>query len=554
MSQNNDFSFDLDDILAEFSSNETPAAKPSTPVVKAPVETVVEKPVEEAPPKPRPAPGSFEEFLEKQPEYLPRQGQNRKPASAYQRQKAQQGTEPATYAPLGSSSQPETRRSQPERQHSQTGSRHSGTQPHTRRPGAADRSPETQSRRRAANAQPSSRAQRRDSVRAAKPHPATAAILESPLMRVIYPVLALIALLSLCWILVNVHPDSGTATTGAASTRLDLVSRLDTYANNAASEALGELAYIPKVYTIPESDVVAPEPDSTKFGSTTDPNEVQALIDSPTAVALLAGQELSWSPDLNFVAGSSIQYYCDDTILVITWKEDIAGKCVTCAEVKVAHGSQVRRKIAGDTYSTGIRYYATDMAREANAVVAINGDFYDFRQIGVTVYQRTLYRFAPDKLDSCHFTSSGDMLFSYAGELSSEEYTKQFIADNDVVFTLSFGPILVDNGQLVETSSYPIGEINSTYSRSAIGQLGELHYLLMTVNYADGYTVAANMSQIGQFIYSKNCQKAYALDGGQTSLIIMDGETVNHVDYGYERTMSDIIYFATAIPSKEAGQ
>ena len=359
-----------------------------------------------------------------------------------------------------------------------------------------------------------------------------------------------LSVLAFCWILVHIHPDSGAVTASSSAAKLNLVERFDTYVNNAASDALSDLTYIPKIYTIPESDIVAPKPDQAKFGSTTDPAEVQAVIDS--AAALLDGQTMIWNPDINFVAGSAIRYYCDATILAVTWQEDIEGKCCSCSEVKIAHGSQLKRKVAGDTYSTGVRYYATDMAKECNAVVAINGDFYDYRQIGVTVYQRELYRFAPDRLDSCHITASGDLLFSYAGELTDAEYTRQFIADNDVVFTLSFGPVLVDNGELLPIdNSYPVGEGNRTYSRSAIGQLDQLHYLLMTVNYADGYTTTAKLDQMGRFMYLKGCQKAYELDGGQTSILIMNGEAVNHVDWDNERTMSDIVYFATAIPEDE---
>ena len=375
---------------------------------------------------------------------------------------------------------------------------------------------------------------------------------QAPGRRITAIVCAVLSLLSLCWIFMNVHPDTGTVSSKTQGTALDLSARLESFANNGASDALGELANIPKIYAIPPGDTVAPEPDQSKFGSTTDPAEIVALIDS--AAALLGDQEMAFDPAANFIPGEPIQYYLDETILAITWKEDIQGKCVSCGEVKIADGSQLRRKIAGDTYSTGVRYYATDMARECNAVIAINGDFYDFRSIGVTAYQGQLYRFAPDKLDSCHFTTSGDMLFSYAGELSDAESTQRFIDENQVYFTASFGPVLVDNGELREISGYPIGELDRTYSRSGIGQLGPLHYFLMTINYADGYTTAGTVFQLGQFLYDKGCQKAYNLDGGQTSILIMNGEAVNHVDYGDERTMSDIIYFATALPEEEAGQ
>lgn len=365
-------------------------------------------------------------------------------------------------------------------------------------------------------------------------------------------IFAVLGIFSLCWVLKNVHPDSGTVTKTSVKSQMNLAEKFDNYVNNAASDALKDLTYIPKIYTIGEEVNVAPKPNPNNFGSTTDPQEVMKVIES--AAALLDGQEVAFNPDANFIPGSEIKYYLDDTILAITWKEDIDGKCCSCAEIKIAHGSQIRRKVAGDSYSVGKRYYASDMAKECNSVVAINGDFYDFRQIGVTVFQRQLFRFVPDKLDSCHITSSGDLLFSYAGDLYDEEYTKQFIKDNDVIFTLSFGPILADNGELREVSSYPIGEINTTYSRSAIGQFDKLHYVLMTVNYDVGYTVAATLNQVGRFLFDKGCPKVYGLDGGQTSVLMMNGECVNHVDYGYERTMSDIIYFATAIPDEEAAQ
>ena len=50
---------------------------------------------------------------------------------------------------------------------------------------------------------------------------------------------------------------------------------------------------------------------------------------------------------------------------------------------------------------------------------------------------------------------------------------------------------------------------------------------------------------------SLGVKTAYALDGGQTASLIMNGRLVNPVDFGEERTMSDIIYFATALPPGE---
>lgn len=371
-----------------------------------------------------------------------------------------------------------------------------------------------------------------------------------PTFSVAYVLLIILAVFSLVWVGISVHPGTSTATASSTETHLDLVGKLDVFMNNAVSDALENVTYIKKIYTIPESDLVAPKPDPSKFGSTNDPMEVQAIVDS--AAELLDGQTLSWNPGIERMEGSEIKYYYDETILVIAWKEVINHSVCTFAEVKVSHGSQLRRALSDNTYGSSVHMYASDMAKNANAVIAINGDFYDYRKLGITTYQRQLYRCKPKSVESCFFTASGDMLFSHMGELMEESEAQKFIDDNDVVFSVAFGPILVENGVKKEIYSYPIGEVDSIYSRSCIGQLDELHYLLMTVNTEAPYNHVATMNQAAEYMFNKNCYNAYALDGGQTAVIVMNGSTVNRVDWGAERTMSDIIYFATAIPEGEA--
>ena len=365
------------------------------------------------------------------------------------------------------------------------------------------------------------------------------------LMGLVFTALALAVVL---WGVFNLHPASGTLSFSGFDTKLRLSEKLDVYVNNAESDALGELAYIKKIYTLQESDTVSPKPNPDGFGTSYDPADVQAVIDR--AAILLDGQKVTFDPTADFVPDEPIRWYLDDTILVIAWKEYIQERCCTFAEVKVAHGSQLRRKLAEDSYSSSVQLYASDMANASNAVVAINGDFYAFRDLGITAYQRKLYRNNPAQVDSCFFTASGDMLFSRAGELMGEGEAQQFMEDNDVVFAVAFGPVLVDNGELQYCSSYPIGEINTEYSRSCIAMTDELHYLLMTINHTMDARPRATVNELARFIYSKGVQKAYTLDGGQTAEIIMMGGPINHVDFGYERIVSDIIYFATAIPEE----
>ena len=50
----------------------------------------------------------------------------------------------------------------------------------------------------------------------------------------------------------------------------------------------------------------------------------------------------------------------------------------------------------------------------------------------------------------------------------------------------------------------------------------------------------------------KGCVKAYTLDGGQTATTVFNGQLINPVQFGWEKPISDVIYFATALP-EEAG-
>ncbi len=372
---------------------------------------------------------------------------------------------------------------------------------------------------------------------------------QSPIKTIAAVLFGILTLFAFCWIGVNVHPDSGTTTAAKQQNNLNLTSKLDVYINNAASDALGDLTYIKKIYKIAETDTVAPKPNETCYGVTTDISVIEGVI--AAAEELLDGQETVWQPDLPFYPGTEFFYYRDATILVIVWKEIIEERCATISEVKIADGSQFRRKLTEDTYGSSVQLYASELSTAANAVVAMNADYYAYRQTGLTVYQRQLYRNNPGKLDTCFITSAGDMLFIRAGELEGDDAVRQYIADNDVLFSLSFGPVLVENGEAQYCESYPIGEIDMEYSRAGIGMTDELHYLLMTVNHTD-MRPRANVNEFARFMAAKGCVKAFNLDGGQTSEIVFRQAPVNHVDFDAERTVSDIIYFATAIPEKEA--
>ena len=332
--------------------------------------------------------------------------------------------------------------------------------------------------------------------------------------------------------------------------------------------AAHEVAEKARHFTIPEDALVAPKPIEECYGtcSMDHPEVVMDLIQRARDSGLLGQDEtVAFRPDANFYHGyhgRNFEYYLDDTIMVILWKENVEGKCCSFAEVKIADASQFRRKLANDSFGPGPQFLASELGEQVNAVVTMNADYYRPRHYGIVVYNRELCRFETDYVinnclryncvDSMFVTASGDFLYKRQGEEDTLESISAFIQENDILFSLAFGPVLVLDGEAVECRWYPMGEVHEGYSRAGIGQMGERHYLYMSLNHGN-QEARWTINQFAQHFAERPVQTAYALDGGQTQEIYFCGSCYSWMDFGVERPVSDIIYFATAIPEALRG-
>ena len=108
----------------------------------------------------------------------------------------------------------------------------------------------------------------------------------------------------------------------------------------------------------------------------------------------------------------------------------------------------------------------------------------------------------------------------------------------------------MENGELQYCDWYPAGEIDRGYSRASISQYDHLHYFYMSLNHSNEKQARWTVNEFAQHVYDKGVRDAYCLDGGQTSEIVFQDRPYNYIDWGAERLVSDIIYFATAIPGE----
>ena len=293
------------------------------------------------------------------------------------------------------------------------------------------------------------------------------------------------------------------------------------------------------------------EPDPEGYHESTDAAELTAFLQKEEVQKLIDGRSLVWNEDIERFMDTPVRWYFDETILCIVWQEVEANAVGTFSETIVQDGSQLRRKISADELWSFAFQTTSSFAEATRAVLAFGGDFYYHgRACGIGFYQRELYRFEPSSCDTCYITADGDMLFSYRNQFSSQAEAEAFAAENDVLFSLGFGPVLIDEYEDKTPETYPWGEVNDTYARSALGLMDRHHYLTMNINCWQPGTIYYNLATLRQAadaMLKRGCRKAYALDGGQTATTVFGGALINPVQFGWEKEISDIIYFASAL-------
>ena len=335
-----------------------------------------------------------------------------------------------------------------------------------------------------------------------------------------------------------------------SQTNAGIMDKFDRFVTNSIMVELSDHvgAEIERTYWLSDSDMVAPEPDQASYGETGNPAMMRFVLED--AAKILDGQKTLFTTETPIKEGSLIHYYLDETIFAVTWKQVINNCVYTFSEVKIAHPSQFRRFLSEGQYGSGVLHTSSEMAASVNAVVASAGDYYGYRQAGVVVTNGTLHRSSGSGfLDTCFINEEGDLLFARRGELAGEEAITQYVEDNNVRFTLCFGPLMLLDGEYCVPHTYSLGEVNDNYPRAALCQMDKLHYVVVAANMEDTYYGRPSVITFAKSLQALGIPTAYTLDGGQTATIVMNDQVINTVSYGSEREISDIIYFATALPS-----
>lgn len=234
--------------------------------------------------------------------------------------------------------------------------------------------------------------------------------------------------------------------------------------------------------------------------------------------------------------------YHDDQIDIVLTTMRVENTTVYVADVQIADISLLKTALAGNTYARNLTETTSVQAANAGAILAINGDYYGAQERGYVLRNGVLYRAsAQSGTDALVIGADGNFRIINEGETSADTLVREGAWQ-----VLTFGPALINGGQVTVSSSDEVGRAMTSNPRTAIGQISEGHYLLVVSDGRTKESTGLSLRQLAELMQSLGAQVAYNLDGGGSSTMVFQGRVVNNPTTNgrsiRERSVSDIVY------------
>lgn len=234
--------------------------------------------------------------------------------------------------------------------------------------------------------------------------------------------------------------------------------------------------------------------------------------------------------------------YHDDQIDIVLTTMRVENTTVYVADVQIADISLLKTALAGNTYARNLTETTSVQAANAGAILAINGDYYGAQERGYVLRNGVLYRAsAQSGTDALVIGADGNFRIITEGETSADTLVREGAWQ-----VLTFGPALINGGQVAVSSSDEVGRAMTSNPRTAIGQISEGHYLLVVSDGRTKESTGLSLRQLAELMQSLGAQIAYNLDGGGSSTMVFQGRVVNNPTTNgrsiRERSVSDIVY------------
>lgn len=234
--------------------------------------------------------------------------------------------------------------------------------------------------------------------------------------------------------------------------------------------------------------------------------------------------------------------YKSDALEINLYELRVNETTVYIADVKVSDISLLRSGLAEDSFGRNVSENTSEIAERLGSILAINGDYYGFRNTGYVMRNSLLYRSTPGNTD-------GDLVLYSDGRMEIIDETKisaEELKANGATDIWSFGPALVEDGEIAVGANDEVGRSMNSNPRTAIGMVERGHYFFVVSDGRTNESAGLSLYELSQVMKSLGCSVAYNLDGGGSSTMYFNGRVVNNPTTARnnikERAVSDIIY------------
>ena len=247
---------------------------------------------------------------------------------------------------------------------------------------------------------------------------------------------------------------------------------------------------------------------------------------------------------------SSDSYRSDTASVAVTKHTSGSGSDALAwfvADITVSDATIVRSAFARDEFGENIVADPSEIAEQAGAVLAINGDYYGFRDTGIVIRNGVAYRDQGARQGLAFYTDGSLRLYDETATSAAK------LLAAGVWNTLSFGPGLVEAGKVIGgiddveiDTNFGNHSVQGRQPRTGVGMVADNHFLFVVVDgRSAGYSRGVTMSEFAQLFVDLGAQVAYNLDGGGSATMILNNALVNDpLGRGDERATSDILYVA----------
>lgn len=235
-------------------------------------------------------------------------------------------------------------------------------------------------------------------------------------------------------------------------------------------------------------------------------------------------------------------YYKDKNIEITLTQYREYDSDIHVAEIKLSDPNLLKTAIAENLYGKNIVGTTSEIAYANNAIFAVNGDFYGAQEEGYVLKNGILYRNIPHKKQE-------DLVIYKDGSWDifiETETTAESLYEKGAYQILAFGPSLIHNGELTESTKAPRGAIKTDNPRTAMGIVEPGHYIFVVCDGRTEFSKGMTVNEVAEFLQRFNVTTAYNLDGGGSATMYFNGRIVNTPTFNgndiKERSVSDIVY------------